>query len=421
VALLLYCSIDVGGFPFAFADALNRGGVETYFVCTERGEGHDSSAFHLGNTNVPWNLSAEFNSPLLTHGARVRRLRKLVEQRRITGCLATGIGVRALRDAGIPYLYWSYGNDLDACRWPERGDAPGPKEAARFVGRVLRGIPRALRARRVFQKAEAVMISPFQWETFLRTIGPKKLFWFPHMVPTEPLAPLLERKASVGARLKREFDAGQIFFSSTRQYWSDRRLRLMDDKGNDVMIRAFASYRAREGGKSSKLLLIDKGPSVSASRELASKLGVGSDVVWLPPVPRAGLADYYAGADLCFGQFGTPVLSFATLEPMAFATPVISFIEPPVREVPTFPEPPELLMSRNPDEIAEFMLGICSDRARLASMGTSSWRWVSRWCTERNFVEAIVNAMSGGTGVASATAVSRHNRNQDLQEQESKP
>lgn len=396
MALLVFCSYDVGGFPYTFAEVLNRGGVETYFVCTSRRSDTDAAVFHRGDTSAPWNLSSEFDLPFLTRGTRAARLRRVIEARGIKHCFAVGTRIGELRDVGMSYHYWSYGNDLDACRWPEFPRHPWRlRESARFLPRCAAAVPRVRRARLAIGGADAVMISPFQREAFRSIFGDKRLFWFPHVVPAAELDVVVEAKAAATAELRAEFDAPRVFFSSTRQYWSEKKLAIMDDKGNDVILRAFAEYRRREVGRASKLLLVDKGPSVPASRALACDLGVERNILFLPEVPRPRLARLYAGADLCFGQFGTPVLSFATLEPLAFGTPVISYVDPSAApDVPTFPEAPPLFVSRSPSEIAEFMHAACGNERTLGALGRSSWEWTRRHCSERSFVDAIRRAFS---------------------------
>jgi glycosyltransferase involved in cell wall biosynthesis len=403
MALLLFCSLDVGGFPFMFADVLNRGGVETYFVCTSRDRSHhDTAAFHNLKTDVPWNLSSQFNGALLPRRILARRLRALVKSHAIDGCFATGLGIGVLEDADIPYKYWSFGNDLAACQWPERPEAVRPaRKLLRYAARCVKAVPRVRRARHTFRAAESVMISPYQWAMFRDAIGHnerKDLFWFPHLLATDSLEEIMERKARASERLKRTFDASHIFFSSTRQFWSTTRLEGVDDKGNDVMIRAFANFRRRQQGRAAKLLLVDKGPSVAASRALANEEGVAEHIIFLKEVPRGDLADYYAGADLCFGQFGTPVLSFSTLEPLAYATPTISFVDrSPPPEVPYFPELPPLFISKDPKAIADFMLETCEDKQKSRELETSSWRWVRNYCSERAFVDAIAKTFGWST------------------------
>jgi hypothetical protein len=398
MSLLVFCSIDVGGFPFSFADILNRHGVPTYFICTSDEGGHDSAAFHVDSTATPWNLSRDFNAPVMTRRERAVRLREIVRQRGITDCFATGTDIGVLREAGVRYKYWSYGNDLDVCCWP----SPPVRltrlsEMARYAARCALAATRIHGARRCLRSADAAMISPYQHDTFRVVVGNLPLFFFPHVLAVQDLEAALATKARVGERLRREHDADHVFFSSTRQFWNTQSGTHLDDKGNDVMIRAFAIHRRREQGKGSKLLFVDKGRSVPDSKALAESLGIGADVRWLAEMPRGELSDYYAGADLCFGQFGVPVLSFSTLEPMAYATPVVSYMDEtsPVR-VPYFPEPPVMFNSREPIAIADFLQEVCSSDERRRELSIRTWEWTDRNCREKHFVEAIKKALNVG-------------------------
>jgi hypothetical protein len=109
---------------------------------------------------------------------------------------------------------------------------------------------------------------------------------------------------------------------------------------------------------------------------------------------RAELDQYYQGAGLCFGQFGTPVLTFATLEPMAQANVSISAFERIEPRVPFYPENPPIFKSKEPRQIAEFMAQIMANPQQYADLCQRSWEWIKENCSEERFVAAFVKSFN---------------------------
>ena len=169
------------------------------------------------------------------------------------------------------------------------------------------------------------MIAPYQKER-LDCIAPsRKLFFLPHILPVRPFEELPGEKAASRRRVYDRIGPGPYLVSATRHVWTKHFLGWADLKGNDVMFRAFARYQAATGDRETRLVLVAKGPDVDSSRDLAVELGIADRTVWLDEMPRHQLADLYRGATACFGQFGTPVITYSALEPLAQGTPCISY------------------------------------------------------------------------------------------------
>ena len=114
MSYLIFCSFEVGGFPFRMAETLNRYGVETYYIYLgRRGLEHDSTQFHYGDQRPDWDLSNSFQNILRDSRKVIQRLNQLKTERNILNCLATGRNAYLLKMAGIEYRYWSYGADID--------------------------------------------------------------------------------------------------------------------------------------------------------------------------------------------------------------------------------------------------------------------------------------------------------------------
>ena len=390
MSYLIFCSFEVGGFPFRMAETLNRYGVETYYVFLgRRGFQHDSARFHYGDRQPNWDLSNSFQSSLSHSREVIQRLHQLKAERNILHCLATGRNAYLLKMAGIEYKYWSYGSDIDQecfIRVPF-SNTPLCKRLIRHPKRVF---SEYLKARKSIRASTSVMISPYQFERLKRISPEKKMFFLPHYFKTLDYEMLLQRKAENERRIHGQIRAERYFFSSTRHVWSGPQRDMPDNKGNDIILKSYAILGKLEGDHRSKLVFITKGPDVESSKLLSKALRIQDSVVWLDEMRREELDGYYQGATICFGQFGTPVIPYTALEPLANGTISISFSNLNNPYVPFYEEQPPFFNSKDPREIAGFMAGVLSRKAEYADLSYKSWLWVQKNCSEERFVRSFV-------------------------------
>jgi glycosyltransferase involved in cell wall biosynthesis len=199
--------------------------------------------------------------------------------------LVCGWGPILAAKAGIPFVFYSYGEDLNLA-----DTAFGLGKIIRLVlrGKSPRGIRKyltiGLLQRRYLREAEFIAIGMTYQLTHLRALGLEskmariRLAWDPSrydMKPDEELA----------ARYGR-FD--RVFFMIARHTWSSL---TRDLKGNDKFIRAFAAF-VRERPGNLRLVLIDKGHDTGRSRALIRELGIESYVEWVPEMNRDGIRAY---------------------------------------------------------------------------------------------------------------------------------
>lgn len=389
MSVLVACSYEVGAQPFRIAEALDRHGVAVrYLSLAPASAGHDSTRFHHGDRHEPWDLS-----PLLAPAASrprdlVRRLAAAGRELGIRAAFATGPEAWVLGRAGIPYHYWSYGADLDTHSfrplWPEGYPAyRRPWAFARFALGARRPQRRSLR------EARAVMIAPYQKPALDRLCPGKPLFFLPHLLSVEDPAALASRRETERGEVRARVGADRFVFSATRHVWCGAMAGYSDDKGNDVAIRAFAHYRSRGGDPHVRLALVRKGPDAVASQRLAADLGIDGAVAWLEEMPRHELARLYRAAELCLGQFGTPVIAYAMLEPLAQGTPCLSHFAFPHPGVPGYPVAPPGCVDAAPEALAGELARLLGDEAARRAQGEQSWRWVREHCSEERFVASF--------------------------------
>jgi Glycosyl transferases group 1 len=433
---LIFCSIELGAIPYLIADLLNRHGIETYYVSLARHVPHDSTEFQLGISRAKWDLSSMFDDVwsrktfgtnpmrvdghskhsrfsflgrptealLRTSGSAIadalrdryhradviRVLGNIKANYRISNCLAVGTKAYLLKEAGINYKYWSHGSDLDRFCFPEISFLRLEPVWVKTAKYLFHTMTDAIEARQSVRQADGVMIAPYQVGSYNRLFPGKKLFFFPHFFSVLDYEELRHQKVSSRKSVCEELKAQHYFFSSSRHFWSGANGRMPHHKGNNVALLAFAKYLEMTGDKGAKLVLIDKGPDVDATKLLAQELSVDHSIAWIQPMPRSDLERLYQGASGCFGQFGTPVLTFAALEPLANGNVCISYFGEQSTEVPFYEDMPPVFNSKDFSQIAKFMSHIQSDPGYYAELCYESWLWVKRRCSEEKFVSSFL-------------------------------
>lgn len=387
---LIFCSFEVGGLPFQMADILNRKGIKTYYISLDRrnSDNHDSTLFHFGNREEEWDLSNMFRNLTSTSDV-VARLRSVCKDYNIFYCLASGTESYLLHNAGIKYQYWCYGSDLDQECF-HRVFPLGYPLLKKYVSSLLFFLKKRPKARESIRKAQSVMIAPYQIEALNKISPSKKLFFSPHFLKVTDYDELMYKKIENKDRICREIKAKRFFFSSVRHVWSCHLKDESDNKGNDVVIKSFKKYIETTKDTDSKLVFIEKGPDVENSKSLIRQLGIDQYVAWQKEMTRNDLSAFYQGASLCFGQFATPVITFASLEPLANVTPSISHYLDNSLQVPWYKTNPPIFNSRDQDEIALLMHKVSTDEGYYKELSYKSWLWIKDNCSEESFINAFI-------------------------------
>jgi glycosyltransferase involved in cell wall biosynthesis len=401
MSYLIFCSFEVGGLPYRMAEILNAQGVAAYYASIARpNRSHDSTQFHYGRPNAPWDLTPRFRAAM---GSR-KKIKSLLSQVRsefhLNHIFATGPKAYLLREAGLPYHYWSYGSDLD---YQVKFIPVLPQSYSWWTRPPIyfRMLQLRREARRAITNATAVMIAPYQIGAYLQVCPDKPLFFLPHFFKLEDWAKLGPKRLASTREMEAKIGGTRFFFSSTRHIWSGPWRQSADNKGNDLILSSFKEYLDLSGDQGAKLVLVDKGPDVGASRALARELNISPQVVWVEEMKRAQLDQYYQGAALCFGQFGTPVLAFTALEPLAQANISISAFARIDSRVPFYPEDPPIFKSKEPREIAAFMAQMVAQPQQYADLCRRSWEWIKENCTEERFAAEFVKSFSRDLGAGS--------------------
>ncbi len=103
-------------------------------------------------------------------------------------------------------------------------------------------------------------------------------------------------------KIRNEFKL--IIFQHGSQDWSNRGPYKIN-KGNDVLLKAFAEYLKKENNKSdSVLILVEYGEDVNKSKNFIKELNIEKNVIWLPKMQRKNIMAAISMSDICVGELG---------------------------------------------------------------------------------------------------------------------
>jgi glycosyltransferase involved in cell wall biosynthesis len=286
---------------FTYGNVLNNAYNVTRFL---RARGIDAEMFLDDSAptgqNYPWwehrDLSPE-NLPSWIHYHRVTATDILLQRepfkqmaRDFSACdiaLVCHWGPILAQAAGVPTLFFSYGGDVAVAHTSRE-----LREAARRVAHLnkpgIRDIMMGLRQRRALKEhvSRVGILMGYQIDNYVRPMGlvPKmvklRLAWDIEAYEPNPQQALVDKYA--------EFDV--VYFMLTRHSWTSV---WNDIKGNDKFIRAFARL-VREKRANVRLVCIEKGPDVAASKQLIRSLGIESAVEWVGEMTKDSMRAYYS-------------------------------------------------------------------------------------------------------------------------------
>ncbi len=178
-----------------------------------------------------------------------------------------------------------------------------------------------------------------------------------------------------------------VFFAPARHHWTSGGGSW--EKGNDVYLRAAGQLAAE--GHDFRLVLVEWGEDVGASRELIRDLGIENRTEWLPLLDKDALYGHFL-ADACIiDQFRLPALGGVSYEALTLGARVITHIDRPVLKQ-FFGEAPPLLDAADVAGVAARMLEVIRDPADEAGVGAASSDWAARFHSTERLMALQANA-----------------------------
>ena len=241
----------------------------------------------LSETNLPsWIKYYNFKPNFFFTGSRERKLYKDFAQADVA--LVCSYGPIVAGKAGIPFVFYSYGEDLNIAD-TKRGLYRVLNQLIRFrrPSGIIKYLTIGIVQRYYLKKAKFVGIAMGYQIPYLRAIGV-----FHNYKKIRLVLNLDNYKFKKSAELENKYKSYQrVFFMISRHVWSSLWREAV--KGNDKFIRAFASY-VREERPNVKLILIEKGVDVNKTKELIEELGISEYVDWVKEMNKDGIKAFLA-------------------------------------------------------------------------------------------------------------------------------
>jgi glycosyltransferase involved in cell wall biosynthesis len=222
--------------------------------------------------------------------------------------------------------------------------------------------------RTAFLPAPAVFVtnSDVMPATVRMGLDPARIMCLPHPFHEEKIDRFLGENAHLVPP-----DGPAVFFSPTRQHWIDTSGSWT--KGNDVFLRA--AGRMADEGRDFRIILVEWGKEVEASKTLIAELGVADKVSWVPTMQKHELWEAYARAHAVVDQFTLPALGAVGVEVMALGRRLITAIDA-AQLGSFFGEAPPCLHASTVDECAAQMRSVIADIDDKAGRGPAVRRWI---------------------------------------------
>lgn len=177
----------------------------------------------------------------------------------------------------------------------------------------------------------------------------------------------------------RPADAPLRIFNVARLNWREPRpshLSSLDMKGTDILLRGFAAFIHRHGGRG-ELVLVRKGNDIAATAALVADLGLSDYVSWKDEMSQAQVFDEYEQAHVVSEQMSTSVIGMGGLDAMACGRALLANARPDVFE-PMIGEPSPVLHATDADAVCQHLLALHKQPSLCASVGERSRDYVRR-------------------------------------------
>lgn len=222
-------------------------------------------------------------------------------------------------------------------------------------------------ARRGYKKAKKVIITnpdTFEISDNLPYIKKDKVCFIPFAIDPEKYKPINSKELR-SQYVKNSDDI--ILFCPSRQIWRE--------KGNDKIIRAYSKFT--KDFPNSKFIMVEWSEDEENSKKLVNSLGLSEHIVWIKPVPKNRLIEYYNAADIVLDQFVLGSWGTSTPEAMSCGKPVLMFYKKEFI-MRAFGEEPPILNSFTEDEICSNLIKLVKNPEFRNEIGQKSREWIKK-------------------------------------------
>lgn len=182
-----------------------------------------------------------------------------------------------------------------------------------------------------YRKAFQILVTNPDTLDIFRRYKMHNVTFMPFLIDTERYKPM-----DVDHRL----DCEHVVFVPSRQNW--------EVKGHHLLMQAFAKFHKEYSD--SKLVMVNWGTEVKASKRFVHRLGLDSAVEWVKLMSKPKLIRWYNRATVIADQFILGSYGTSTPEAMACGKSVIMYLSPS-HMLETFGEQPPVLNAKTVDDI----------------------------------------------------------------------
>jgi len=222
-------------------------------------------------------------------------------------------------------------------------------------------------ARRSYKKAKKVIMTnpdTFEISDNLPYIKKDKVCFIPFAIDSEKYRPI--NSSNLRSKYIKNSD-DILLFSPTRL--------MFNDKGSAKAIRAFARLIKRF--PNSKCIMASWGIDEGNSKKLVRSLGIEKNVIWVKPMPKNRLIEYFNAADIVLDQFVVGSWGTSTAEAMSCGKPVLMFYKKEFI-MRAFGEEPPILNSFTEDEICSNLIKLVENPEFRNEIGQKSREWIKK-------------------------------------------
>jgi glycosyltransferase involved in cell wall biosynthesis len=244
----------------------------------------------------------------------------------------------------------------------------------------------------VYQNALCSLITNCDNYIAAERMGLKDFRFIPHPTMEAQVDEQRPRAEELRRRICKMRDCDFIVFAPARHHWDPELRDTNWDKGNDLLIRAFARL-VHENGVKGLLICVDSGQTVDKSKALIAELKIANNVMWMKAQPHRSFIRYLLASDVIADNFGAP-LTFGGIPPKAMMCrkPVlVSYTEQ--HHEWSFSQHPPLVNGRTADEIYEALLNLRNDPALAKRLGDEGHAWYFKEYSNKVFFHTFMNAV----------------------------
>jgi len=125
----------------------------------------------------------------------------------------------------------------------------------------------------------------------------------------------------------------------------------------------------------SKLIVVGWSIDEQKSKDLVNSLNISNNVIWLSPVNKTKLIEYYNLADIVLEQFIIGSWGGISVEAMACKKPILVYYDKE-KFLQLYGEEPPAINSSTVEEISSNLVKLASDKKLRLNVGEESRKWI---------------------------------------------